>query len=85
MIDHQETLIQDIERFEQEMVVALHWIPRVMWEKSFNALWDYMPDKIMKFKATKQNEIIALLDNLFNTSLSTVVAEISRSTFSMES
>lgn len=72
--DHQETLIQDIERFEQEMVVALHWIPRVMWEKSFNALWDYMPDKIMKFKATKQNEIIALLDNLFNTSLSTVVA-----------
>ncbi len=72
--DSQKTLIQDIERFEQEMVVSLHWIPRVMWEKAFNALWDYMPDKLMKLKAEKQGEAIAVLDDLFNTSLSTDVA-----------
>lgn len=37
--EYKDVLLQDIDRFEQEMVVAIHWIPAKIWEECIDEFW----------------------------------------------
>lgn len=65
-----EILMQDIEEFEQEMVTALHWIPRSVWDKSIRELIDNSPAPLRSRLSDSLSAFFELLRNLLFSTLS---------------
>ena len=73
--EYKDVLSMEIDRFEQEMVIGLHWIPAKMWEKSINSILDTVPAPLLPMMTMKLQGLMLLLQDLFN---STVSADISQ-------
>ena len=56
--EYKDVLAQDINRFEQEMVIALHWIPAKTWNDSINKLIDSFPEQLQVFILQKMEKLI---------------------------
>lgn len=72
--EYKDVLIQDIDRFEQEMVTALHWVPCKLWEDSINEFMAAIPEQLKVMMMMKMESLIELLQALFNSTLSTDIA-----------
>ena len=75
MNDLKDVFRQDIERFEQEMVTALHWIPVEIWLECYNELLDVCPADLQKFIESKMGDFRNFLLDIFCSTLSTNAAE----------
>ena len=71
---YREVLAMDIDRFEQELVVALHWIPVKIWEKCINAFMEAIPEPLVAMMMAKIQELFTLIQELFNSTVSTDIA-----------
>ena len=72
--DYREALEQDIDRFEQEMVVAIHWISAGIWEACINEFMGNVPAPLHSMMNEKISDLVALLQELFNATVSTDIA-----------
>ena len=71
---YREVLAMDIDRFEQELVVALHWIPVKIWEKSINSFLEAVPEPLVAMIMSKMQDLVFLIQELFNSTISTDIA-----------
>ena len=71
---YREVLAMDIDRFEQELVIALHWIPVKIWEKSINSFLESVPEPLVAMMMTKMQDLVTLIQELFNSTVSTDIA-----------
>lgn len=71
---YREVLAMDIDRFEQELVVALHWIPVKIWEKSINSFLKAVPEPLVAMIMSKMQDLFFLIQELFNSTISTDIA-----------
>lgn len=71
---YKDVLAMDVDRFEQELVIALHWIPVTIWEKSINTFLEAVPDPLVPMMMTKMQDLFTLLRDLFNATVSTDIA-----------
>lgn len=72
--EYQDVLSQDIDRFEQEMVVAIHWIPAKIWEDSIGELMATIPEALLHMMYVKMQSLVELLQELLNSTVSTDIA-----------
>ena len=72
--EYKDVLSQDIDRFEQEMVVAIHWIPVDIWESSIQEMMGKVPEAMLPFMYGKLETLVSLLQNIFNATVSTDIA-----------
>lgn len=72
---YEDILTQEINRFEQEMVIALHWVPRNLWEESINEFFDSVPSQLLPMMYAKIQSFVELLQELFNSTVSTDISE----------
>lgn len=72
--EYQDVLSQDIDRFEQEMVVAIHWIPAKIWEESIGELMATIPEALLHMMYVKMQFLVELLQELLNSTVSTDIA-----------
>lgn len=72
--EYQDVLSQDIDRFEQEMVVAIHWIPAKIWEESIGELMATIPEALLHMMYVKIQSLVELLQELLNSTVSTDIA-----------
>lgn len=72
--EYQDVLSQDIDRFEQEMVVAIHWIPAKIWEESIGELMATIPEALLHMMYVKMQSLVELLQELLNSTVSTDIA-----------
>ena len=73
--EYNDVLIQDIDRFEQEMVIALHWVPKKLWEETMNEFLEAIPKPLEPMILNKMQSFVKLLQDLFNSTLSTDISE----------
>ena len=73
--EYKDVLAQDINRFEQEMVIALHWIPAKTWNEAINHLMDNIPTQLQAFFLERMPDLMELLQDIFNSTVSTEIAE----------
>ena len=69
--ENKEVLIHDIDRFEQELVIALHWIPAKLWEECISEFMNTLPQQLLPMIV---NNLVELLQDLYNYTLSTDMA-----------
>lgn len=67
-------LIQEIDRFEQEMVVAVHWIPAEIWQNTIIGMMKKSPNPIREYLNSKLSDFIVFLTDIFSTTLSVDIA-----------
>lgn len=67
-----DIFIQEIDRLEDELNIAVHWIPCTVWEESINSFISLLPPVLVDI--IKLPEIAELINRLFNGTLSTEVA-----------
>ena len=67
-----DIFIQEIDRLEDELNIAVHLIPRTVWEESINSFISSLPPALTDI--IKLREIAELINRLFNGTLSTEVA-----------
>lgn len=68
-------LEDEIDRFEQELEVALHWIPVDVWQESINDLMGSIPEPMMQFIVMKLVELTELLVELLNATVTNELAQ----------
>lgn len=73
--EYKDVLSQDIDRFEQEMVVALHWVPVKVWNECIEDFLINIPDAFRTMMENKMVDFIILLKELFSATVSTDIAE----------
>jgi hypothetical protein len=73
--EYKDVLSMEIDRFEQEMVIGLHWIPAKMWEKSINSILDTVPAPLLPMMTMKLQGLMLLLQDLFNSTVSTDISQ----------
>lgn len=73
--EYKDVLSQDIDRFEQEMVVAIHWIPAKIWEECIDEFLARVPEAIQPIMFGKMQSLVELLQELFNSTVSTDIAQ----------
>ena len=73
--EYKDVLSQDIDRFEQEMVVAIHWIPAKIWEECISELMASVPEVIQPMMSRKIQSLVKLLQELFSSTVSTDIAQ----------
>lgn len=73
--EYKDVLSQDIDRFEQEMVIALHWVPKNLWEESMNEFFEAVPQPLLPMTYMKMQSFVELLQELFNSTVSTDISE----------
>lgn len=73
--EYKDVLSQDIDRFEQEMVVAIHWIPAKIWEECINEFMASVPEVLQPMMFGKLQSLVELLQELFNSTVSTDIAQ----------
>ena len=70
-----DVLSQDIDRFEQEMEVALHWIPAKVWNDCIDNFIQAVPKGIQPMFYQKIQDFVSLLKDLFSSTVSTDIAD----------
>ena len=73
--EYKDILTQEIDRFEQEMVIALHWVSKNLWEDSINEFFDSVPSQLLPMMYAKMQSFVELLQELFNSTVSTDISE----------
>lgn len=68
-----DVLIQEIDRFEDELNIAVHWIPHTVWGECIESFIRLLPPTL-NIMNTKLGEITELINALFNATLSAEVA-----------
>lgn len=71
-----DILIQEIDRLEDELNIAVHWIPRNVWGECIESFICSLPSKLSSIMTAKLGEITELIYGLFNTTLSAEVASV---------
>ena len=71
--NYKDVLLQDIDRLEQEMVIAIHWIPAQIWGECMNMLLASVPQPLLPMMYKKVESFVELLQDLFD---STIAADI---------
>ena len=69
-----DILIQEIDRLEEELNIAVHWIPRTVWEECIDGCMRSFTPALQNIMYAKIDEIAELINGLFNATLSTEVA-----------
>lgn len=69
-----DILIQEIDRLEDELNIAVHWIPHTAWGECIESFISSLPPALISIMNTKLGEITELINELFNATLSTEVA-----------
>ena len=59
--EYKDVLSQDIDRFEQEMVVAIHWIPAKIWEECIEEFMASVPEVLQPMMFRKMQSLVELL------------------------
>lgn len=72
--EYKDVLTQDIDRFEQEMVAAIHWIPAENWEICIEEMMGCVPEALHPMMYGKFDSLVTLLQDLFNATVSTDIA-----------
>lgn len=72
--DASNLLIQEIDRLEDELNIAVHWIPRTVWGECIESFISSLPSVLCSIMDAKLGEITELINRLFNATLSTEVA-----------
>lgn len=72
--EFKEVFAQDINRFEQELVVALHWIPISKWLQCFNSFMCSIPEPMQAIMLNRIDNLVELIQDLFNSTVSTDIA-----------
>lgn len=67
---------EEIDRFEQELEVALHWIPVDIWQESINDLMGSIPEPMMHIIVMKLLEFTELLVELLNATVTNELAQV---------
>lgn len=67
-------LIQEIDRFEQDMTAAVHWIPAEIWQNAIAEMMEKSPAPINEYLNSKLSDFIVFLTEIFNTTLSVDIA-----------
>lgn len=73
--EYKDILTQEIDRFEQEMVIALHWVSKDLWEESINEFLDALPVQLQPMMYAKLQSFVELFQELFNSTVSTDISE----------
>ena len=73
--EYKDILTQEIDRFEQEMVIALHWVSKNLWEDSINEFFHSVPSQLLPMMYAKMQSFVELLQELFNSTVSTDISE----------
>ncbi len=73
--EYKDVLVQDIDRFEQEMVMAIHWIPAEIWEECICELMQDIPEGLLPVMSAKLPSLVTLLQELFCSTVSTEIAQ----------
>lgn len=73
--EYQDVLSQDIDRFEQEMVVSIHWIPAKIWKECIDEFMASVPEAIQPIMFGKMQSLVELLQELFNSTVSIDIAQ----------
>jgi len=71
---YSEVLTMDIDRFEQELNIALHWVPVKIWGKSIGSFLESLPEALAAMMMSKIQNLFTLLQELFNSTISTDIA-----------
>ena len=69
-----EVLTQDIDRFEQEMTIALHWVPTNIWSECIEEFISSVPEPLKPMMYAKMQSLVTLLQDIFNSTISTDTA-----------
>lgn len=72
--EYKDVLSMEIDRFEQEMVIGLHWVPTKMWERSINSVLETVPEALISMMTIKLQGLMVLLQDLFNSTVSTDIS-----------
>ncbi len=73
--EYKDVLAQDVNRFEQELVIALHWIPAKTWNDAINHLVENIPAQLQAIIFAKMQDLMDLLQDIFNSTVSTDIAQ----------
>ena len=69
-----DIFIQEIDRLEDELNIAVHWIPRAVWGECIKNFICSLPSELSSIMTAKLGEITELINALFNATLSVEVA-----------
>lgn len=69
-----DILIQEIDRLEDELNIAVHWIPHTAWEECIESFISSLPPALISIMNAKLGEITELINGLFSATLSSEVA-----------
>ncbi len=72
--NYKDVLLQEIDRLEQEMVVALHWIPAKTWADCISMLMATIPEPLRPMIYKKIESFVELLQDLFDSTISADIA-----------
>lgn len=72
--EYRDVLSQDIDFFEQEMEVALHWIPAEVWSECIGELLQTIPKPLIPMMMNKMQDLVSLLKDLFSSTVSVDIA-----------
>lgn len=59
-----DVLIQEIDRFEDELNIAVHWIPHTVWGECIESFIRSLPPTLINIMNTKLGEITELINAL---------------------
>lgn len=69
-----DIMLQDIERFEQELMLSFHWIPIQRWSSVINDLFAALPGPMLPFFSSKIGGFIEFTQEIFQSTLSFEIA-----------
>lgn len=72
--EYKEILVQGIDRFEQELVIAIHWIPAKIWMNCIEELMAVIPQALLSIMYNKLTSLVKLLQEIFTSTISTDIA-----------
>lgn len=72
--DYKDVLAHDIDRFEQEMAIALHWVPQRIWTECINELFNMIPNQFQSIIYSKIQNLVELLKDIFNSTISNEIS-----------
>ena len=71
---YNDVLTNFIDRFEQEMSIALHWVPQRIWAECIDELFNIIPDQLQPNIMSKMPHLVELLKDLFDSTISNEIS-----------
>lgn len=68
-------LIQEIDRFEKELEISVHWIPVNVWHDTMNESIQSLPEMLSPIIVSKLSEFISMMNDIFHATLATEAAD----------